>query len=202
MVKIGVIFYTTYGHTWKLALKIAEGAKAAGAEVEIRRIKETLPDEVVGKLGGLEARKQWWDIPEVTPDDLTRWDGIALGGPTRFGLAAAQVKAFIDSLGGLWMKDALVGKFATLFTSTGTQHGGNETTLITSMIPLFHLGYAIVGLPYSWKGQGDSSGITGGSPYGITTITLNGSRDVSEKELEGAKFQGNHLVTVMTKYHK
>ena len=200
MVKIGVVFYSTYGHCHKLALKIAEGAKAAGAEVEIRRVKETLSDEIIGKMGGLEARKAWLAIPEVTAEDLVRWDGIAFGGPTRFGLMSAQLKTFIDSLGGLWGKNALVGKFATVFGCSGSQHGGNEMNLVTTMIPLFHLGFVIVGLPYSFAGQFEATHIVGGSPYGMSTVTLNNTKEPIEVELQGAHFQGKHLVEVMTKY--
>ena len=199
-VKIGVVFYSTYGHCYKLAKKVAEGAKSAGAEVEIRRIKETLSDEILGKMGGLEARKEWLSIPEVTPEDVKRWDGMAIGGPTRFGMMSAQAKTFLDSLGGLWMEKSTVGKFATIFGCSGTQHGGNETTLVTTMIPLFHLGFAVVGLPYSFAGQFEAKEIVGGSPYGMTTVTLNNKKEPIAVELEGAAFQGKHLVEVMTKY--
>ena len=199
MVKIGVIFYSTYGHSFKLAQKIAEGAKAAGAEVELRRVRETLSDEIVGKMGGSEIRKQWLDIPEVTPEDLKGYDGIALGGPTRFGIVSAQLKTFIDQLGGLWFQDALVGKFATVFGCSGSQHGGNETNLLSTMIPLFHLGFVVVGLPYSFKGQGNDQHIIGGSPLGITTVSLNNKKEPIDIELDGAFFQGKHLVEVMTK---
>ena len=199
MVKIGVIFYSTYGHTFKLAQKIADGAKDAGAEVELRRIAETLPQEVVAKMGGTEAAKQWEHIPVITGDDLNRYDGIAIGIPTRFGIMAAQVSTFLATLGGHWMKDSLVGKFATVFGCSGSQHGGNETNLLFSMIPLFHLGFALVGLPYSFKGQMTDKEIVGGGPLGITSITFNNKRDVSALELEGAFFQGKHLVSTMLK---
>ena len=198
-VKIGIIFYSTYGHCHKLAEKIAEGAKSVGADVEIRRVAETLPDEVVEKMGGVEARKAWMSLPVATPEDLTRYDAIAIGGPTRFGLPSAQLKTFFDSLGGLWMKDALVGKHATVFGCSSSQHGGNEMNLIMTMIPLFHLGYAVVGLPYSFKGQSETKEIVGGSPYGMTTVSLNNQKDPKAIELEGAHFQGKHLVEVMTK---
>ena len=199
MVKICVIFYTTYGHTFKLAQKIAEGAKAAGAQVDIRKIRETLPDEVIGKMGGLDARKAWADIPDITADELKTYDGIAIGGPTRFGIVSAQLKTFLDTLGGLWMTDALVGRFATVFGCSSCQHGGNETNLLSTMIPLFHLGFVVVGLPYSFKGQMNDQQIIGGSPLGITTVTLKNKKDVVDIELDGAFFQGKHLVEVMTK---
>ena len=203
MVKVGVIFYSTYGHTFKLAQQIAEGAKAAGAEVEIRRVQETLSDEIIGKMGGLEVRKQWESIPIVTPDDLKRYDAVAIGGGTRFGIVSAQLKTFIDSLGGLWFTDALVGKFATVFGCSGSQHGGNETNLLSTMIPLFHLGFVVVGLPYSFKGQTTADVIVGGGPLGITSLGLNNTRPEPIKiELDGAFFQGKHLVEVMTKYSK
>lgn len=202
MVRIGVIFYSTYGHSWRLAEQIALGAKAGGASsVEVKRIKETLADEIVSKAGGLDVRKQWWHHPEVTPNDLLNYDGIAIGGPTRFGIVSSQLKAYLDSLGGLWARDALVGKFATVFGCSQTQHGGNETNLLSTMIPLFHLGFAISGLPYSFKGQTTDTEIVGGSPLGITSIA-GSARQVSKLELEGAFFQGKHLVEVMTKYGK
>ena len=199
MVKIGVIFYSTYGHTWKLAEKLAEGAKSVGAEVEILRIPETLSDEILGKMGGLEARKQWSHYPVVTPDDLKRFDAIALGVPTRFGIPPAQVKTFIDSLGQVWMSGATVGKFATVFGCSGAQHGGNETNLIFSMLPLYHLGFTLVGLPYSYKGQMEDKVIAGGSPYGATSVSLK-TKDVIPVEADGAFHQGKNLVQVMTKY--
>ena len=199
MVKIGVIFYSTYGHCFKLAEQIAEGARSAGAEVELRRVRETLSDEIVGKMGGADAKKAWEAIPIVTPDDLKKYDGIAIGGPTRFGLPSAQLKTFIDSLGGLWMKDELVGKYATVFGCSSAQHGGNEMNLIATMIPLFHLGMVLVGLPYTFKGQTSDKEIVGGTPYGMTTVTLNSQKDPAAIELEGARFQGKHLVEVMTK---
>ena len=201
MVKIGVIFYTTYGHTYQLAEKIAEGARSAGAEVELRRIPETLPDAVVEKMGGIEARKKWWHIPEVKPEDLKKYDGIAIGGGTRFGNPSAQWKTFIDSLGGLWMENALVGKFACAFGSTSTQHGGNEMTLLTSFIPLFHLGFTIVGMK-SHQSLREGGQLSGGTPYGMSTIVGHNAREVSALELEGATVQGAHLVDVMTKYGK
>ena len=199
MVKIGVIFYSTYGHTWKLAEKLAEGIKSKGAEVEILRIAETLPDEVVAKMGGIEPRKQWAHFPVVTADDIKRFDGIALGIPTRFGLAPAQVKSFIDSLGQVWMSGATVGKFATVFGCSGNQHGGNETNLIFSMLPLFHLGFVLVGLPYTFKGQMEDKVIAGGSPYGATSVSLK-KKDVIPVEADGAFHQGKNLIEVMTKY--
>ena len=164
----------------------------------MRRIGETLSDEIIGKMGGLEPRKQWWNIPVATPEDLKNYDAIAIGGGTRFGIPSTQMKTFIDSLGGLWAQDALVGKFATVFGCSGSQHGGNETNLLFTMIPLFHLGFALVGLPYTFKGQQSDKEIVGGTPLGITSLSLNNTRPSPIKvEIDGAVFQGQHLVKVM-----
>ncbi len=198
-ITVGVIFYSTHGHTYKLAQALAEGARAGGANVELRRVAETLPDVVIGKMGGLDLRKEWWNIPVVTPEDLKRYDAIALGGGTRYGIPSAQLKAFIDSLGGIWMTDAVAGRFATVFGCSSSQHGGNETNLLFTMLPLFHLGYSIVGLPYTYKGQGETNQIAGGSPYGITSLSLSGTRhDPLKSEIDGAVYQGRNLIHVMT----
>ena len=200
--KIAVIFYSTYGHLHALAEKIAEGAKSHPAieKVDIFRVEETLPDEVIGKMGGLEARKKWYDIPVVDHTKLAEYDGLAFGTPTRFGIVSAQFKTFLDRLGGLWMQGALVGKYGTCFSSSGEQHGGNEMTLISLMIPMFHLGMTVVGLPSNlWKDKIKEGEITGGTPYGITSIAgAGGNRQASESELAGAYAQGRHFARMVT----
>lgn len=198
MVKICVIFYSTYGHVFKMAEKIAEGARAAGAEVDLRRVKELLPDEVLEKMGGIEPRKEWEHIPVITAEEMTNYDGFAFGYSAKFGVQASSMKFFLESLGGLWYKNALLGKYGTVFSCTGSQHGGNEMSLFTGIIPLFHLGMVIVGVPPTFKGLSEGKEISGGSPYGMTTMTLNNTRFPSEIELDGAFAQGKHLVSMMT----
>eukprot|EP01016_Furgasonia_blochmanni_P023296 TRINITY_DN2518_c0_g1_i21.p2 TRINITY_DN2518_c0_g1~~TRINITY_DN2518_c0_g1_i21.p2 ORF type:complete len:163 (-),score=38.50 TRINITY_DN2518_c0_g1_i21:46-534(-) len=149
MAKVLVVFYSTYGHIYTLAKAEAEGAKAAGCLVDIKRVPETLPEEVLVKMGAKDAAEQWKDVPFVTADDLKNYDAILFGFPTRFGGMAAQMKTFIDSLGGLWRNDGLVGKLGGIFTSSSLQHGGNELTILSSFVPLYHLGFSLVGLPYT-----------------------------------------------------
>lgn len=196
-----VLFYSTYGHIFKMAEAVAEGASGVeGTEATLMRVPETLPEEVLGKMGALEAQKAFAHVPIATPDDLAAADAIAFGTPTRFGNMAAQMKAFIDSLGGLWMKGALIGKPAGVFTSSGTQHGGQESTILTFHPVLMHLGMIIVGLPYSFTGQTGVDEVKGGSPYGASTIAgPDGSRFPSKVELEGAKEQGRLLAEVSKK---
>eukprot|EP01015_Nassula_variabilis_P004931 TRINITY_DN134_c0_g1_i3.p1 TRINITY_DN134_c0_g1~~TRINITY_DN134_c0_g1_i3.p1 ORF type:complete len:228 (+),score=72.48 TRINITY_DN134_c0_g1_i3:67-750(+) len=200
MVKVLVIYYSTYGHIHKMAEAVAEGARKGGAEVDIKRVPETLTDEILGKMGALDAKKAQESVPVATADDLVNYDAIIFGTPTRFGLMAAQMKAFIDSLGQLWMKGALIGKVAGVFTSTGSPHGGQETTIISSFIPLFHLGFVIVGLPYSFQAQTDATSVHGCSPYGASTIA-GGKGDLQphQIDLDGARFQGEHIAKIAAK---
>ena len=199
--KILVPFYSMYGHIHKMALAIAEGtAQVDGAEVELRRVPETLPEEVLAKMGAVEAQKGFADIPVCTIDELGQADAVIFGTPTRFGNMCGQMRQFLDSAGKLWVSNALVGKAGSVFTSSNTQHGGQETTIISFHMTLFHLGMIVVGLPYAFQGQRLMSEITGGSPYGASTIAgADGSRVPSENELEAARFQGRHVATIAQK---
>jgi NAD(P)H dehydrogenase (quinone) len=202
--KILVLYYSTYGHIHTMAQAVAEGARSvAGSEVKVRRVPETLPDELLAKIGALEAQKQFADIPIATLEDLTAADAIIFGTPTRFGMMAAQMKAFLDGSGGLWSKGALIGKIGSVFTSSATQHGGQESTILNFHTVLLHHGMLIAGLPYSFAGQGIITEITGGSPYGASTITGNdGSRQPSTNEIEGARFQGKHVAELAARLVK
>jgi NAD(P)H dehydrogenase (quinone) len=202
--KVLVVFYSTYGHIFKMAEAIAEGAKAvAGTAVDIRRVPETLPQEVLEKMGAVEAQKQFSHIPVCTVDELADADAIIFGTPTRFGNMCGQMRQFLDATGQLWAKGALVGKVGSVFASTATQHGGQESTILTFHITLLHQGFVVVGLPYAFQGQMRIDEITGGSPYGASTIAGgDGSRMPSENELEAARFQGKHVATIAVKLSK
>jgi NAD(P)H dehydrogenase (quinone) len=202
--KVLVVFYSTYGHVFKMAEAIAEGAKAvAGTEVEMRRVPETLPQEVLAKMGAVEAQKQFSHIPVCSVDELADADAIIFGTPTRFGNMCGQMRQFLDATGQLWAKGALVGKVGSVFTSTATQHGGQESTILTFHVTLLHQGFVVVGLPYTFQGQMRIDEITGGSPYGASTIAGgDGSRMPSENELEAARFQGKHVATIAAKLSK
>jgi NAD(P)H dehydrogenase (quinone) len=193
-----VLFYSTYGHIWKMAEAVAEGAREApGCEAELKRIPETLPKEVLAKMGALEAQKAFAHLPVATVDELPDYDAILFGVPTRYGVSAAQARAFLDATGKLWASNALVGKVGSVFTSTATQHGGQESTILSLHATLLHLGMVIVGLPYSFQGQSRIDEITGCSPYGASTIAgSKGERQPSANELEGARFQGRHVASL------
>lgn len=187
MAKVLVLYYSSYGHTAKMASAIAEGAATSGADVTIKRVPETVPEKVVESAGFHSEVSH--DVVEV--DELPNYDAIVIGTPTRYGRMSAQMAAFLDQTGALWQRGALNGKIGGAFTSTATQHGGQETTLFSIITNLMHLGMTIVGLPYSFKGQMTLEEITGGSPYGATTIAGgDGKRQPSENELEGARHQG------------
>jgi len=202
--KILVVFYSTYGHIYKMAEAIAEGAqKIKGAEVVIRRVPETLPQVVLEKMGALEAQKQFAHIPVCTVDELADADAIIFGTPTRFGNMCGQMRQFLDATGQLWAKGALVGKVGSVFASSATQHGGQESTILTFHVTLLHQGFVVVGLPYTFQGQMRVDEITGGSPYGASTIAGgDGSRMPSENELEAARFQGKHVALIASKLSK
>jgi NAD(P)H dehydrogenase (quinone) len=202
--KILIVFYSTYGHVYKMAQAVAEGVKTVkGAEVEIRRVPETLPHEVLEKMGAVEAQKAFSQIPECAVDDLTKADAIIFGTPTRFGNMCGQMRQFLDATGQLWANGSLVGKVGSVFTSTATQHGGQESTILTFHVTLLHHGFVVVGLPYSFQGQMRMDEITGGSPYGASTIAGgDGSRLPSENELEAARFQGKHVAGIASKLVK
>jgi NAD(P)H dehydrogenase (quinone) len=196
MTKVLVLYHSTYGHLETMAKAVAEGAREAGAEVDIKRVPETVPAELA-KASGYKLDQE---APVATVADLANYDAIIVGVGTRYGRMAAQMAAFWDQTGGLWAKGALVGKVGGVFTSTATQHGGQETTIISTITQLLHHGMVIVGLPYAWAGQMTLDEITGGSPYGASTITGgDGSRQPSANELEGARFQGRHLAQIAAK---
>ena len=197
MARVLVLYYSSYGHVETLARAIATGAgEVAGSEVTIKRVPELVPADVA-KAAGVKTEQ---DAPFATPAELADYDAIIIGTPTRFGNMAAQMRNFLDQTGGLWFTGALVGKIGSAFCATASQHGGQETTLTSMHTTLLHHGMIIVGLPYSWAGNTTMDAISGGTPYGITTITGgDGSRMPSENELEGARFQGRHVATLAAK---
>jgi len=199
--KVKVIFYSMYGHVYRMAEAIGEGARSVdGSDVELMQVQELIPDEILEKAGAKKAREVFAHIPVAKPEDLADADAIIFGTPTRFGNMCAQMRNFLDQTGGLWAKGALIGKVGSVFTSTGTQHGGQETTITSFHTTLLHHGMIIVGLPYSETRQTTLEEITGGSPYGATTIAASdGSRMPSENELAMARFQGRHVATIAKK---
>lgn len=196
--KVNVIFHSLYGHIWKMAEAVAEGAREVkGAEVKVLQVKETLSDDILAKMGAIEARKQFAHVPIATLNDLSEADAVIFGTPTRFGNMSAQMRTFLDSTGGLWMKGALIGKVGSVFASSATQHGGQESTILSFHITLLHQGMVLVGMPYSEKRQMGLSEINGGSPYGASTIAgSDGSRQPSVDELGMARFQGAHVADI------
>jgi NAD(P)H dehydrogenase (quinone) len=199
-----ILFYSTYGHIWKMAEAVAEGAReVSGNEVSVKRVPETLPKELLDQIGATEAQKAFAHVPVATVEELAEYDAIILGVPTRYGSLCGQIQAFWDATGPLWAKGALVGKVGGAFVSTATQHGGQETTLRTAHTTLLHHGLVIVGLPYAWQGQMRIDEITGGSPYGASTIAGGkGERQPSENELAGARYQGKHTAEIASKLAK
>ena len=196
MAKVLVLYYSSYGHIEAMAEAVAEGANSAGATVDIKRVPETAPQEVVAAA----HFKTDYAHPECDPMDLPSYDAIIVGVPTRFGNMASQMQAFWDRTGPLWAKGALVGKVGGAFTSSASQHGGNETTLISVIKTLLHHGLMAVGLPYAFAGQMDMNEIVGGTPYGASTMARgDGSRMPSQIELDGARFQGRHIAEIAAK---
>ena len=197
MTKILVLYYSSYGHVEKMAGAIADGAGSVkGAEVTVKRVPELVPEKVARESG----IKLDQDAPIAEPAELADYDAIIFGTPTRYGKMAAQMSNFLDQTGALWMKGALIGKVGSVFASTATQHGGQETTIVGFHTTLLHQGMVIVGLPYSAQGQMRMDEITGGSPYGATTMAGgDGSRQPSENELELARFQGRHVAEIAGK---
>ncbi|HAM36865.1 MAG TPA: NAD(P)H:quinone oxidoreductase [Elusimicrobia bacterium] len=193
--QILIAYYSMYGHVHRMAQAVAEGVEAvAGAHAVLRRVPETLPDDVLRKMGAVEAQKTMAHIPVCALEDLTRADAIIFGTPTRFGNMCGQMRQFLDATGGLWLKGELVGKVASVFTSSATQHGGQETTILTFLVTLMHQGMVVVGLPYAFQGQMRNDEISGGSPYGAATIAgTKGERLPSANELDAARFQGKHV---------
>ncbi|MCR8546865.1 NAD(P)H:quinone oxidoreductase [Salipiger sp. P9] len=190
MTKILVLYYSSYGHVRRMAEAVAEGARTvAGCQVEIARVPETVPEHIRTAAGFIAD-----DTPVIDAARLAEFDGIVFGTPTRFGMMAAQMKQFFDTLGGLWAQNALVGKVGAVFASTGSQHGGHEATLLSSHIPLMHFGMVIAGLPYTFAGQTEKHDVIGGAPYGAGTIAgADGSLAPTEVDLAGARFQGAHV---------
>jgi NAD(P)H:quinone oxidoreductase type IV len=199
--KVQVIFYSMYGHVYRLAEAVAEGARqVAGAEVSLFQVSELVPDAVLEKSGAKAARQVFAHIPVATVDRLTEADAILFGTPTRFGNMCAQMRNFLDQTGGLWARGALIGKVGSVFASTGTQHGGQETTITSFHTTLLHHGMIIVGVPYSCLELSNMSEITGGTPYGATTLAgTGGERSPSANELAIARFQGKHVAEVARK---
>lgn len=196
MTRVLVLYYSSYGHVETMAGAVAEGARAAGAEAIVKRVPETVPEAA--------AKQFHFKLDQAAPvasvDELPDYDAIVFGTPTRFGVAASQMRAFLDQTGGLWAKGALVGKVGSVFTSTATQHGGHEATILSMHTTLLHHGMVVVGLPYAFQGQMTLSEIVGGSPYGAGTIAGgDGSRQPSAIELDGARFQGRHVATIASK---
>jgi NAD(P)H dehydrogenase (quinone) len=198
MAKVLVLYYSAYGHIERMAQAVAEGVRAAGAEVVIKRVPELVPEEIARKSG----YKLDQPAPIATIDELPEYDAIIFGTGTRFGNMTSQMKNFLDQAGGLWMQGKLVGKVGSVFTSSATQHGGQESTILTFHPLLLHLGFIIVGLPYAFQGQMGITEVMGNSPYGASTITgSDGSRQPSAIELEGARFQGRHVAQIAAKLH-
>ena len=196
MTKVLVLYHSTYGHVETMAQAVAEGARAGGATVDIKRVPETVPEALARKSG----YKLDQAAPIATINDLTEYDAVIFGFGTRFGRMPAQMAAFLDQAGGLWASGALVGKVGSIFTSTATQHGGQETTIMGSIPTLLHFGMVVVGLPYAWACQMTLDEMTGGSPYGAATITGGqGQRMPSANELDGARFQGEHVAKIAAK---
>lgn len=196
--KIQVVFYSMYGHIYKMAEEIAAGAREVkDTEVTLLQVPELVPDDVLEKSGAKAARAPFAKVPFARPDQLAEADAIIFGAPTRFGSMPAQMRNFLDQTGGLWMKGALIGKVGSVFTSSATQHGGQESTILSFHTTLLHQGMVIVGVPYSEQRQMTISEISGGSPYGASTITGgDGSRQPSANELAIARFQGRHVATI------
>lgn len=196
MTKILVLYYSTYGHIETMAGAVAEGARSGGAEVVIKRVPELMPEDVARKSGV----KLDQAAPIATVDELGDYDAIIFGTPTRFGNMAAQMRNFLDQTGGLWQQGKLIGKVGSVFASTASQHGGQETTLTSFHTTLLHQGMIIVGVPYSEPGLTKMDEITGGTPYGATTLAgIDGSRKPSENELKIARFQGKHVAEIAAK---
>ncbi len=199
--KVLILFYSMYGHIYRLAEAIAEGVREVpGAEAILRRVPETLSEEILKKMGALEPQKAFAHIPICQVEELASADAILFGTPTRFGNMCGQMRQFLDATGQLWARGALVGKVGGVFTSSATQHGGQESTLLTFHITLLHHGMIVVGLPYTFQGQMRTDEVTGGSPYGASTIAgSQGERMPSENELAAARFQGKHIATIASK---
>jgi len=196
LAKVLVLYYSAYGHIEKMAYAVAEGARSAGADVDVKRVPELVPEEV--------AKASHYKIDQAAPvatvEELVEYDAIIFGAGTRYGTVASQLRNFIDQTGGLWAKGKLVGKVGSAFTSSATQHGGQESTILGLIPTMMHHGMVVVGLPYAFQGQMGVEEVKGGSPYGASTITGgDGSRQPSEVELGAARFQGAHVARIAAK---
>jgi len=200
-IKVNVVFYSMFGHVYKMAEAIAEGAKSvSGAEVKVLQVAETIPDDILEKYGAKAARASFAKVPVATLDHLTEAHAVIFGTPTRFGNMAGQMRTFLDQTGPIWFSGGLIGKVGSVFASTGSQHGGQETTITSFHTTLLHHGMIIVGVPYSEKGLVEMGAISGGTPYGATTMAgPDGSRQPTENELTIARFQGKHVAEITTK---
>ncbi|WP_019141138.1 NAD(P)H:quinone oxidoreductase [Noviherbaspirillum massiliense] len=198
---IQVVFYSMYGHIYKMAEAITAGAReVADVDVQIYQVPELVPDDILEKSGAKAARAAFAHVPIIRPEQLADADGIIFGTPTRFGNMASQMRNFLDQTGALWMSGALIGKVGSVFTSTASQHGGQETTLTSFHTTLLHQGMIVVGVPYSEPRLTGMNEVSGGTPYGATTITgSDGSRQPSENELAIARFQGRHVAQITKK---
>lgn len=196
--RVLVVFYSMYGHVYQLANAIAAGAReVADSEVTLMQVQELVPDDVLEKSGAAAPRRAFAHLPVARPDDLAAADAIIFGTPTRFGNMCAQMRNLLDQTGGLWMKGSLVGKVGSVFTSTASQHGGQETTITSFHSTLLHHGMIIVGVPYTESRLLNMTEITGGTPYGASTLAdADGSRQPSENELAIARFQGRHVAQI------
>ena len=199
--RVLVVFYSMYGHVRRMADAVAAGSREVpGVEVALRRVPETLPESVLQSMGALDAQRAMADIPVCAVEELAAADAVILGAPTRFGNMCGQMRQFLDATGGLWAAGALVGKVGSVFTSSATQHGGQESTILSCHTTLLHHGMVIVGLPYAFAGQMRIDEIPGCSPYGASTIAGGkGERPPSENEQAGARFQGRHVATIARK---
>ena len=198
--KVLVLFYSMYGHNYAMAKAAVEGASEGGANATLKRVKETLPDEVLSKMGALEAGKQWADVPIADPTELADYDGIILVFPTRFGTFPAQMKAFLDATGGLWAGGKLTDKVGSAIVSTATQHGGQETTIQGAHYYFLHHGMVVAGLPYAFGPMSAMDEAQGLSPYGATSLAgPKGDRAVSKNEQDGARYQAKRTAQIAAK---
>jgi NAD(P)H:quinone oxidoreductase type IV len=201
MIRVHVVFYSTYGHIYRMAEAVAEGARSVeGAEVSLFQVPELMPEEALEKSGARAAREAFAHVPVIVPDQLREADAIIFGTPTRFGNMAAQMRNFLDQTGPIWFQGGLIGKVGSVFASTASQHGGQETTITSFHSTLLHHGMVIVGVPYSEPGLANMAEISGGTPYGATTLAgPDGKRMPSENELNIARFQGKHVAQIAGK---
>jgi len=203
MAKVYVVFYSMYGHVWQLAQAVQEGAEQVpGVQVSMFRVPELMTEEQLRRAGAYEAQQVFANVPEIKPEQLAEADAVIFGTPTRFGNMAAQMRQFLDQTGGLWAGGALIGKVGSVFVSTGTQHGGQETTIVSFWHTLAHHGMVITGVPYSAQELLRMDEITGGSPYGAGTLAgPDGSHQPTANELAIAKHQGKHVAELAVKLH-